>query len=96
MFVTVLASLLLAISWVFWPGEKEPNLADHSSIVTISAGPKPILWDADGTAEFAERVWALEEEMRQPTQWQPLTDPWDENIGEVRRRLSAVSKSNSW
>ena len=97
MFVAVAASLVVAVGWAFWPGEKVQNAAEPvSSHAAVSAGPAPVLWDADGTAEFSKRVHMLGEEMRQPTQSQPLTDPWDENIGEVRRRLSALSESHSW
>ena len=96
-FIAVVASLVIAIGWAIWPNEKVQNAEEPvSKHAAVSAGPAPVLWDTDGTAEFSSRVRALGEEMRQPTQSLPIPDPWNENVENVRRQLSALVESNSW
>ena len=97
MFIAVAASLVLALAWKFWPGEPAPVAkAPVNGGDVVSTEPSPALWDTDGTIEFADRVRALDEEMRFLTSTQSPTDSWNKDVENVRRRLSALGESASW
>jgi len=96
-FVTVAASLVVAAVWRLWPGEQLPAVKPSGkSSAVVSAEPLPALWSADGTAQFANRVRALDAEMRFSAPVQSPTDSWNESVEDVRHRLSALGELESW
>ncbi|MHC4402214.1 MAG: serine/threonine-protein kinase, partial [Planctomycetota bacterium] len=93
--VPLLTASLMAVGWVFWPSAVENNLQDSIGGRTpVPAGSAPAHWDADGTSELAERVRQLGEQMQFTCQAPPTPDPWNQKVGEVRRRLSSLKESD--
>jgi hypothetical protein len=77
----LVTTLLVAIGWTIWPVAKEPIPKYPVDICApVSSGPAPPLWNADGTAELADRVQALAEQLHTTPQESPTSDTWDEGI----------------
>ena len=97
-FVLLMACLVVTIGWVFWPsaGERNPTepVVDNAPIVHTNSAP--VLWDTDGTAEFADRLRQLSEEIRHSSEAPKAPDAWDQKVGEIRRRLTSLGESESW
>ncbi len=94
---SLLAASLTAIGWLFWPAAGEDTPQDSADGgAHVSTEPPPAHWDTDGTSELAERVRQLGRQMHCTSEAPPTPDPWDQQVGEVRRRLSSLSESDPW
>ena len=92
--LVIAVAVMLALAWKFWPGEPEPvTKAPVNGSGLVVTEPSPALWDTDGTMEFAARVWALDEEMRFLPPPHSPPDAWNEDVEDVRRRLSTLRES---
>ncbi len=95
--VPLLATSLLAVGWLFWPGVGENNLQDSvGGRAPVSAGAAPAHWDDDGTSELAQRVRQLGEQMQSTCRAPPAPDPWNQEVREVRRHLSSLNEPDPW
>jgi len=95
--VPLLATSLMAIGWLFWPGAGENNLQDSvGGRAPVPAASAPAHWDTGGTSELAERVRQLGEQMQSTCRAPRTPDPWNQKVGEVRRRLSSLNESDPW
>jgi len=98
----LVATLLVAIGWTIWPIAKQPIPIDPipkepvDIPVQVYSGPPPLLWDADGTDELADRVQALAEQLTPTPQEPPTPDTWNQDIDQLQQKLSEMHESNSW
>ncbi|MFV1968988.1 MAG: hypothetical protein ACC628_26510 [Pirellulaceae bacterium] len=93
----VATTFLVVISWTIWPVAKEPTPKDSvGNPAPAYSGPAPVLWNADGTAELAERVQALAEQLHTTPSDSSTPNTWAEDIDELQRRLLEMNESESW